>query len=54
MGAREGPRRRDVVASLLVLILWVVPITEGAFNAAPGSGWPVVIRDFGSMLRRLG
>ena len=45
----ERPRWHDVALSLVVLVAWVVPITEGAFNAAPNRGWPGLIRDFGSI-----
>lgn len=45
----ERFRRRDVFVSLFVLGLWLVPITEGALNAAPGRYWPGLIRDFGSV-----
>lgn len=45
----ERPRWLDLVLSLVVLGVWVVPITEGAFNAAPGRHWPGLVRDFGSI-----
>lgn len=45
----ERFRRRDVFVSLFVLGIWLVPITEGAFNAAPGAHWPTIVRDFGSV-----
>ncbi|HEY8377647.1 MAG TPA: hypothetical protein VIK91_14225, partial [Nannocystis sp.] len=53
-GGRAGSsalriRRRDVAAALLVLVVWLVPISEGAIGAAPGRWWPTVIRDFGSI-----
>jgi hypothetical protein len=44
-----GWRRRDVLAALLVLVVWIVPITEGAIGAAPGPWWPSVMRDLGSI-----
>ena len=47
--ARPGPRRRDVAAASLVLVVWLVPISEGALQAAPASWWPTVIRDLGSI-----
>lgn len=49
MSDPERPRRIDLAVSLVVLVVWLVPITEGAFNAAPGKYWPGLIRDFGSI-----
>lgn len=28
-----------------MVLFWVVPIAEGAFNAAPNAAWPIIIRD---------
>lgn len=47
--ATAGPLRRDVAAALLVLVVWAVPISEGAIQAAPASWWPTVVRDLGSI-----
>jgi hypothetical protein len=47
--APAGPRRRDVAAALLVLVVWIVPISEGAIQAAPASWWPTIVRDLGSI-----
>lgn len=47
--ASPRPRKLDLAVSLVVLVVWLVPITEGAFNAAPGTWWPGLIRDFGSI-----
>lgn len=45
----ERHRRSDLFISVFVLGVWLVPITEGAVNAAPSVRWPAVIRDFGSI-----
>lgn len=47
--APTRPRRRDVAAALLVLVVWLVPISEGALQAAPATWWPTVVRDLGSI-----
>ena len=35
--APARPLRRDVAAALLVLVVWVVPISQGAIQAAPAT-----------------
>jgi hypothetical protein len=47
--APARPLRRDVAAALLVLVVWVVPISQGAIQAAPATWWPTVVRDLGSI-----
>ena len=47
--SEAGPRRRDFGAAALVLVVWLIPISEGALQAAPASWWPTVIRDLGSI-----
>lgn len=46
-GARR--LRRDVAAAVLVLVVWIVPISEGAIGAVPGPWWPTLVRDLGSI-----
>jgi hypothetical protein len=48
-GTRQGPARRDILAGVLVMLCWVVPIAEGALNAAPNAAWPLFIRDTGTI-----
>ncbi|MDC0718408.1 hypothetical protein [Nannocystis bainbridge] len=43
------PLRRDVAAALLVLVVWLVPIGQGAIQAAPATWWPTIVRDLGSI-----
>jgi len=47
----EGPQPpgRDILVGVLVLALWVVPIVEGALNAAPNPAWPTVVRDMSTI-----
>jgi hypothetical protein len=47
--APARPLRRDVAAALLVLVVWLVPISEGAIQAAPAAWWPTIVRDLGSI-----
>lgn len=47
--ATARPLRRDVAAAALVLVVWAIPISEGAIQAAPAAWWPTVVRDLGSI-----